>query len=194
MGLDSAIYKTKHFYGFGEKLKVSVKGKIDKDFPRKDNVELTNYSEDNLEFLTITTEVAYWRKANQIHKWFVDKLGGGKDECQRIPVRIEDLQELLKICKKIKRTCKLKVVGEVEADVWDMDQNKLVKKKVKQRVIENPEVAKELLPTESGFFFGSTDYGEWYMEDIDNTIKQLEKIIKDSETENMVDYYYQASW
>jgi hypothetical protein len=42
---------------------------------------------------TISVCVAYWRKANSIHNWFCE-LDGGKDECQRIPVSIDQLQEL----------------------------------------------------------------------------------------------------
>ena len=28
----------------------------------------------------------YWRKANQIHKWFVDNVQGGIDDCRPYPV------------------------------------------------------------------------------------------------------------
>lgn len=35
------------------------------------------------------------------------------------------------------------------------------------RVLENHELAEELLPTVAGFFFGSTDYDEWYFEDVE---------------------------
>ena len=30
----------------------------------------------------VTIGVGYWRKANQIHKWFVDNCQNGRDECQ----------------------------------------------------------------------------------------------------------------
>lgn len=52
-------------------------------------------------------------------------------------------------------------------------------------------LADELLPTQSGFFFGSTDYDEWYLQTIDQTIEILEKL----DLENTNDsFYYQASW
>lgn len=38
------------------------------------------------------------------------------------------------------------------------------------RITESPELAEELLPTVSGFFFGSTNYDEWYFEDIKRTV------------------------
>jgi hypothetical protein len=33
-----------------------------------------------------------------------------------------------------------------------------------ERVLQNPDLAKELLPPRPGFFFGSTDIDEYYME------------------------------
>lgn len=63
--------------------------------------------------------------------------------------------------------------------------------KLCKKVKENPELASELLPTQAGFFFGNTEYGEWYMDDIDATIKILKPIIRGKDTS---DYYYQASW
>lgn len=68
-------------------------------------------------------------------------------------------------------------------------------------IITNQEVAEELLPTQSGFFFGSTDYDEWYLEGIKECKDQLDEAIADYEaeiangvSEYAIDYYYQASW
>lgn len=41
-----------------------------------------------------------------------------------------------------------------------------------------PDMAAEVLPTQSGFFFGSTEYDEYYFSDIDDTIKILENVIE----------------
>ena len=49
----------------------------------------------------IIEEVAYWRKANQIHKWFVDNVQDGVDECQESSVEREKLGELVALCKKV---------------------------------------------------------------------------------------------
>ena len=35
-----------------------------------------------------------------------------------------------------------------------------------------------LLPTQSGFFFGNTDYDEWYFYDVKDTKKKLKKVLK----------------
>ena len=38
--------------------------------------------------------------------------------------------------------------------------------------------ASENLPTTSGFFFGSTDYNDWYWNDVKDCIKQMRKLYK----------------
>lgn len=58
-------------------------------------------------------------------------------------------------------------------------------------VIANPTLADELLPTKSGFFFGSTEYDDWYFEDLKLTIKQVEKILKETDWDNEDIYYYE---
>jgi hypothetical protein len=63
--------------------------------------------------------------------------------------------------------------------------------KLVERVIENNSLASELLPTQSGFFFGGTEYDEWYFKDLEDTKKILTEALSyppDS------DFYYYASW
>ena len=47
----------------------------------------------------IVEEVGYWRKANQIHQWFVDNVQGGVDDCRDAYVERGKLEELLNLCK-----------------------------------------------------------------------------------------------
>lgn len=47
------------------------------------------------------TKVAYWRKANQIHAWFVDHIQDGRDECQYAPVSLEQLAGLKVTCQRL---------------------------------------------------------------------------------------------
>lgn len=61
-------------------------------------------------------------------------------------------------------------------------------------VLENKDKAAEILPTESGFFFGGTDYDERYFRDIEDTIAQVEKILNDWSTSWHETIVYQASW
>ena len=48
----------------------------------------------------ITCEAVYWRKANAIHKWFVENVQQGEDDCEEYDVSIDQLRELLRVCKK----------------------------------------------------------------------------------------------
>lgn len=43
----------------------------------------------------ITVQAMYWRKANAIHKWFVDFVQNGVDDCGNYEVSREQLQELI---------------------------------------------------------------------------------------------------
>ena len=105
----------------------------------------------------VIEEVGYWRKANQIHQWFVENVQNGEDNCAEYCVSKGQLEELLDLCKKI------------------LNDNSL---------------AEELLPTASGFFFGGTEYDEWYFDGIENTIEILEGVLSDT----TADYYYSSSW
>jgi hypothetical protein len=42
------------------------------------------------------------------------------------------------------------------------------------KVLENHELADELLPTVSGFFFGSTDYDEYYFQNVERVKNYIE--------------------
>ena len=48
-----------------------------------------------------TEELIYWRKANQIHGWFVYMVMNGVDECQTVYIGWGVLQDLKDICKQV---------------------------------------------------------------------------------------------
>ena len=52
--------------------------------------------------------------------------------------------------------------------------------------------ATENLPTTSGFFFGSTEYDDWYWNDVKDCIKQMEKLYKKLDDEDSV--LWSFSW
>ncbi len=52
----------------------------------------------------IALEVGYWRKANAVHKWFVDNCQDGHDACQEVMVSYAQLQELRTLCVKVIET------------------------------------------------------------------------------------------
>ena len=59
-------------------------------------------------------------------------------------------------------------------------------------VLDHPSESEDILPTQGGFFFGSTDYGDWYHESTARTYEKLKKILE-TEDENTKFYYY-AWW
>jgi hypothetical protein len=105
----------------------------------------------------IIEEAGYWRKQNQIHRWFVENIQNGTDDCGEYYVSKADLETLLGLCEKVKADNSL---------------------------------ADELLPGASGFFFGGTEYDEWYFGGIDNTIEILKEALEDENGE----YLYSSSW
>lgn len=77
------------------------------------------------------------------------------------------------------------------------DAEKLLK--ICKEVLATPDKAAELLHTQSGFFFGGTEYDEWYFEDIKYTVELLESVIEfvKSQETNLDCYWdilYEASW
>ena len=61
-------------------------------------------------------------------------------------------------------------------------------------VLSDHAKADELLPTGSGFFFGSTNYDETYYEDLMNTVKIIDHAISMNTKYAGLDFYYSASW
>ena len=53
-----------------------------------------------MKHIKISCEIGYWRKANAIHKWFVDNVQGGNDNCGSYYVSLEQLKELHDLCLK----------------------------------------------------------------------------------------------
>jgi len=98
----------------------------------------------------ITEEVMYWRKVNCIHKWFVDNVQDGDDDCKEYYVDIGDLKALLTVIEKILGAKNRKVI------------------------------ARKLLPNEAGFFFGSKDYDNYYFDNLEKTVKELKTVIKNN--------------
>ena len=148
MGLDMNLLARRYLSDYKEddkKLKEALNALV----PDHDGIEL-NY---------LMGEAMYWRKENHIHKWFVDNVQDGEDDCREYYVTQEELAKLIDIMK---------------------------------RVLADHSLAQELLPTQSGFFFGGTDYGEYYYESLEGTVEALEKYL----TEKYADweFYYHSSW
>lgn len=140
---------------------------------------------------SIFAEVGYWRKANAIHKWFVENVQDGNDNCDYYEASKEQLEELLAICNTVKSSTKMehnyvKNGERFENGMWCP----IVEE---GDTIANPEVAEELLPTQSGFFFGSTDYDQYYMQDIEDTIEILTRALQETDFDREM-IVYTSSW
>lgn len=90
MGLDMYLKRKVYLY------------KFDKLLP----INLTNEDGDYVEISkddTLICEIGYWRKANAIHKWFVDNCNNGDEDCscKDILVTTKDLRCLLADCKEV---------------------------------------------------------------------------------------------
>jgi hypothetical protein len=51
--------------------------------------------------LTVSYEVAYWRKANAIHGWFVENVQDGEDNCEKHYVSLDSIKELLALVEAV---------------------------------------------------------------------------------------------
>jgi len=107
----------------------------------------------------VELEIGYWRKANQIHKWFVENVQENNDDCDTYEVSEEKLKELLNVVNKALSS-------------------------------QSPEI---LLPTQGGFFFGSTEYDKWYVRDLQSTKAIIEKWLAFPDKDKY-DVYYGSSW
>lgn len=143
-------------------------------------------------YVSIVEDIGYWRKANEIHDWFVRQVQNGEDDCRyHNEVTEDDLRALLIICKTVFDNSKL-VASKIKNGETYKD-GKWIPNMEDGYIIEDPSVARALLPTTSGFFFGSTDYDEWYLKDIEHTIKICEEALETTDFETQM-IYYCSSW
>ena len=100
MGLD--MYLTKEYYvknwdHYPEDKRWNVQVTQGTDKPQLGTPPIINPAK----ISGITVDVAYWRKSNQIHSWFVRECQNGIDECQKTSVSVEQLQELLDVVTEV---------------------------------------------------------------------------------------------
>lgn len=115
-------------------------------------------------FRSIWEEIGRWRKANHIHKWFVDCVQDGEDDCEKYEVTESNLLDLKAVCEEV-----LRLKGKDESRI------------------------EEILPTTSGFFFGGTAYDECYFSDVEATIEIINNILETTDFEKEL-VVYESSW
>jgi len=82
-------------------LDMYLKGKVFLDYNSPEREDIANMLDiDGYDVSAVTVELGYWRKANHIHKWFVDNVQNGVDNCGEYIVSKQDLETLLLICKQ----------------------------------------------------------------------------------------------
>lgn len=114
-------------------------------------------------------ELMYWRKANQIHNWFVKNCQNGVDDCERYAITVNDIIKLKELCEKIlTMTEKRKKMRYTSFDATEKEEVDVL-----CLTLEGVEYASEHLPSRSGFFFGSTEYDDWYVWNLEDTVKQI---------------------
>jgi len=60
-------------------------------------------------------------------------------------------------------------------------------------VVGDIKLAHELLPTTEGFFFGGTQYDDWYFDGLKKTQSEITKYLRSPQF-NDYDFYYKSSW
>ena len=136
----------------------------------------------------VTEEVAYWRKANHIHNWFVNNVQGGNDDCREYEVSDEQVKELVELCNRVLKAVKTNKPLPKNTDDWQEWEG---------IEVTNASQLSKILPPVDGFFFGGTDIDEYYLYDTLHTVESLQPLIdlaEDPEWKYTGQYYYEASW
>ena len=97
----------------------------------------------------VSFEAMYWRKANAIHRWFVNEIQDGVDNCAEYNVGEESLAKLRDICKQVLADPSQADVllppqsgfffGCTEVDEWYLEQLKCTVERLTE-ILELPEV------------------------------------------------------
>lgn len=139
----------------------------------------------------IFQECAYWRKANAIHNWFVQNVQNGVDDRDIYLVTREQLEQLKEACEMVLAQVQTK---DAQVCVGTRYSNRKVSPIMEDgRVITNPEKCAEILPTQGGYFFGSPDYDEYYIQDVETTIKIITEVLEQTNWD-VETIAYSSSW
>lgn len=131
----------------------------------------------------IVEEAAYWRKANSIHNFFVEEVQDGVDNCKEHYVEMEVLRKLVRFCKEdIEIIESQPYTVETYTDFFYSEEKEYKKYDIDTELLN-------LQPTQ-GFFFGSYDIDEFYVNDLKETIEMITPLLEDRTN----DYFYRSSW
>ena len=144
--------------------------------------------------------VGYWRKANAIHAYFVNNIQNGYDDQASYIVSKEDFESLFEILNDILIKAQSVGIQMISDDCESMKFNDMILQNCSHNWHENHnnyedliKYCEENLPTQSGFFFGSTEYDVYYFRSIFYTHDLIKNILNDWENRED-DYYYSCWW
>ena len=90
MGLDMYLTSKRYIYDFDDD------GKALRE-------QLESFKVNGMEVKELSYRAGYWRKANAIHRWFVDNVQEGSDNCGEYLVTTEQLERLLELVNEVLR-------------------------------------------------------------------------------------------
>ena len=148
---------------------------------------------DYIKYFSIFDKVGYWRKANHVHAWFVDKVQGGNDDCLYYFVTKENFLELKEACEKVVALNPYSI--DKNSDLFNSSVSSLIDSGVitKSDYEEMKAKLEEIMPTQSGYFFGAIDYSPYYFLDVEETLEIVDKILENGDFDKEI-YLYNSSW
>jgi hypothetical protein len=75
--------------------------KADQELYQRLKPHIITCNEPGQPYQSLVIELAYWRKANQIHNWFVKNVQNGQDNCMPYEVSKEHMQQLYNCCQEV---------------------------------------------------------------------------------------------
>lgn len=147
---------------------------------------------------SLCSELIYWGKANAINKFFIENsIDYNKDlpredyNSRYLEISPKTLIELRDRCQAILDSVSS---GNGVAQAVITFENGPSKPIIDEKnTIKDYSLAKELLPTQDGFWFGSINYDEYYLNKLEYTIEELNSIFSYNDWEDY-HYYYYPSW
>lgn len=152
---NSAYEKWKNYWNLSEKERENVRAPKE---PSKDLI------------------VGYFRKHHSIHKWFVNNIQNGNDDCGRYKISVKDIETLKELCEEIMtHVTKEKpepkfymgINGQIE-EVWQYDKYTVDE--------DGKKIIDEKLPSHHQSWEG-INYSDDYFYTVENCIEVLNKVI-----------------
>ena len=164
--------------------------------PSEDGIDWSDEAASKAYFETYSkwregVEIITWRKANAIHKWFVENVQDGVDDCENYKVTKAQLITMLDLVDRVLAGTRTEQ-GTIKNGTTYTAATGWLDNMVSGEVNLNPELAAEILPSTSGFFFGSTDYDQWYLDNLRYTSETLTPFLDTMKDDDTVVYW--SSW